>query len=38
MIGAPLVPAGQGWQEMVRLRDEARSIIARGSDEPVRPT
>jgi 1-acyl-sn-glycerol-3-phosphate acyltransferase len=37
-IGAPLVPAGQGWQEMVRLRDEARAIIARGCGEPVRPT
>jgi 1-acyl-sn-glycerol-3-phosphate acyltransferase len=37
-VGAPLVPAGQGWQEMVRLRDEARAIIARGCGEPVRPT
>jgi 1-acyl-sn-glycerol-3-phosphate acyltransferase len=36
MIGAPLVPAAQGWQEMVRLRDEARTIIAHGSGEPVR--
>jgi 1-acyl-sn-glycerol-3-phosphate acyltransferase len=38
IIGAPLVPDGQGWQEMVRLRDEARAIIARGCGEPVRPT
>jgi len=38
IIGAPLVPAGQGWQEMVRLRDEARAIIAHGSSEPPRPT
>jgi 1-acyl-sn-glycerol-3-phosphate acyltransferase len=37
-IGAPLVPAGQGWQEMVRLRDEARTLIAHGSGEPPRPT
>jgi 1-acyl-sn-glycerol-3-phosphate acyltransferase len=38
IIGAPLVPAAQGWQEMVRLRDEARVIIARGSGEPMRAT
>jgi 1-acyl-sn-glycerol-3-phosphate acyltransferase len=38
IIGAPLVPAGQGWQEMVRLRDEARAIIAHASGEPPRPT
>ena len=38
IIAPPLVPTGQGWQEMVRLRDEARSIIARGSGEPLRPT
>jgi acyl carrier protein len=36
MIGAPLVPSAQGWQEMVRLRDEARAFIAHGSGEPVR--
>ena len=36
MITAPLVPAAQGWQEMVRLRDEARTIIAHGCGEPVR--
>jgi acyl carrier protein len=35
-VGAPLVPAAQGWQEMVRLRDEARAIIARGCGEPMR--
>jgi 1-acyl-sn-glycerol-3-phosphate acyltransferase len=36
IIGAPLVPAAQGWEEMVRLRDEARAIIARGCGEPMR--
>jgi 1-acyl-sn-glycerol-3-phosphate acyltransferase len=36
IIGAPLVPAGQGWQEMVRLRDEARTIIAHGCGELMR--
>jgi 1-acyl-sn-glycerol-3-phosphate acyltransferase len=36
-IGAPLVPTGKGWQEMVRLRDETRSTIARGAGEPERP-
>jgi 1-acyl-sn-glycerol-3-phosphate acyltransferase len=36
IIGAPLVPAGQGWQEMVRLRDEARTIIGHGCGEPMR--
>jgi 1-acyl-sn-glycerol-3-phosphate acyltransferase len=30
-IGTPLVPQEQGWPEMVRLRDEARNVIARGS-------
>jgi 1-acyl-sn-glycerol-3-phosphate acyltransferase len=35
-IGAPLVPAAQGWPEMVRLRDEARTIIAHGCGEPMR--
>jgi 1-acyl-sn-glycerol-3-phosphate acyltransferase len=35
-IGSPLVPVAQGWQEMVRLRDAARTIIAHGSGEPVR--
>ena len=38
IISAPLVPAGEGWQEMVRLRDEARTIIAHGCGEPVRAT
>jgi len=38
IIGAPLVPTGQGWQEMVRLRDQARTVIAQGSGEPPRPT
>jgi 1-acyl-sn-glycerol-3-phosphate acyltransferase len=36
IIGAPLVPTVQGWQEMVRLRDEARRFIAHGSGEPMR--
>jgi 1-acyl-sn-glycerol-3-phosphate acyltransferase len=38
IINPPLAPPAQGWQEMVRLRDEARSIIAHGCGEPVRPT
>lgn len=38
IISAPLAPAGHGWQEMVRLRDEARAIVARGCGEPMRPT
>ncbi len=33
-IGAPLQPRGQGWPEMVRLRDAARDEIARGTGEP----
>ena len=37
IIGSPLVPAEQGWPEMVRLRDEARTIIAHGSGESPRP-
>jgi 1-acyl-sn-glycerol-3-phosphate acyltransferase len=37
IVGTPLVPAGQGWQEMVRLRDEARTIIAHGCGESQRP-
>jgi len=36
IISAPLVPAAQGWQEMVRLRDEARTTIAHDCGEPVR--
>jgi 1-acyl-sn-glycerol-3-phosphate acyltransferase len=34
-IGTPLVPKGQGWQEMVRLRDQAREVIAQGSGESL---
>jgi 1-acyl-sn-glycerol-3-phosphate acyltransferase len=33
-IGPLLVPAAQGWQEMVRLRDRARATIAAASGEP----
>jgi 1-acyl-sn-glycerol-3-phosphate acyltransferase len=32
-VGAPLRPTGAGWPEMVRLRDETRSWIARRSGE-----
>jgi 1-acyl-sn-glycerol-3-phosphate acyltransferase len=35
IVGAPLVPKAQGWEEMVRLRDEARAIIARECGEPT---
>jgi 1-acyl-sn-glycerol-3-phosphate acyltransferase len=35
-VSAPLMPTGHGWQEIVRLRDEARAIIARGCGEPTR--
>ena len=28
-------PHGNGWQEIVRLRDETREIIARGAAEPL---
>jgi 1-acyl-sn-glycerol-3-phosphate acyltransferase len=38
IVSAPLVPAAQGWQEMVRLRDEARTVIAHGCGEPMRTT
>jgi fatty-acyl-CoA synthase len=38
IIGRPVVPAAQGWQEMVRLRDEARAVISQGTGEPVRAT
>ena len=34
LIGAPFRPAGSGWPEMVRLRDETRNWIARRSGEP----
>jgi 1-acyl-sn-glycerol-3-phosphate acyltransferase len=33
-IGPPLVPRAEGWQEIVRLRDEARAAIAPASGEP----
>ncbi|MGH7894987.1 MAG: 1-acyl-sn-glycerol-3-phosphate acyltransferase, partial [Candidatus Binatia bacterium] len=35
VIGAPLRPAGSGWPEMVRLRDQARTAIAAGCGEPA---
>jgi 1-acyl-sn-glycerol-3-phosphate acyltransferase len=35
-IGAPLIPQASGWPEMVRLRDLARSTIARESGEGIR--
>jgi fatty-acyl-CoA synthase len=34
-VTPPLRPAGQGWPEMVRLRDEARAAIAARCGEPV---
>jgi 1-acyl-sn-glycerol-3-phosphate acyltransferase len=34
VIGAPLVPAGTGWPEFVRLRDLARAEIAAHVGEP----
>jgi fatty-acyl-CoA synthase len=34
-VGAPLRPEGTGWQDIVRLRDQARSGIARRSAEPL---
>jgi 1-acyl-sn-glycerol-3-phosphate acyltransferase len=34
-IEAPLVPRGIGWAEMVRLRDEARAVIARRTEESL---
>lgn len=34
-IGQPLLPAAQDWQEMVRLRDVARDVIARGAGEGI---
>ena len=33
-VGLPLTPRGAGWAEIVRLRDEARAIIARRTGEP----
>lgn len=38
IVSAPLAPSAHGWPEMVRLRDEARAIIAQGCGEPVRAT
>jgi 1-acyl-sn-glycerol-3-phosphate acyltransferase len=38
IISAPLMPAGHGWEEMVRLRDMACTIIAHGCGEPIRAT
>jgi 1-acyl-sn-glycerol-3-phosphate acyltransferase len=35
IVGAPLVPTAEGWEEMVRLRDEARATIARECGEPT---
>jgi 1-acyl-sn-glycerol-3-phosphate acyltransferase len=35
IVSAPLQPSGGGWQEMVRLRDEARTTIARGCGETL---
>lgn len=35
VIGAPFIPAGSGWPEMVRLRDRARIEIAEGTGEPL---
>jgi 1-acyl-sn-glycerol-3-phosphate acyltransferase len=35
-VGAPLHPRGEGWPEMVRLRDEARRAIAAASGEVPR--
>lgn len=35
VIGAPIVPTGRGWPEMVRLRDRARIEIADGAREPL---
>jgi hypothetical protein len=34
-IGVPLKPEAQGWQEMVRLRDHARSVIAQAVGESL---
>ena len=34
LIGAPFRPAGSGWPDMVRLRDETRNWIAQRSGEP----
>ena len=34
-VGEPLVPAGEGWAEAVRLRDLAREWIGRNCGEPL---
>jgi 1-acyl-sn-glycerol-3-phosphate acyltransferase len=34
-VSTPLVPTSQGWQEIVRLRDQARSVIAQGAGESL---
>jgi len=34
-VGSPLTPDGQGWSEMVRLRDLARAWIAKECGEPA---
>ncbi|MDP3766958.1 MAG: lysophospholipid acyltransferase family protein, partial [Dehalococcoidia bacterium] len=36
-IGPPITPQGGGWQEMVRLRDLARTEVARLAGEGVMP-
>jgi 1-acyl-sn-glycerol-3-phosphate acyltransferase len=35
IVSAPLAPIAEGWEEMVRLRDEARAIIARDCGELI---
>jgi hypothetical protein len=34
-IDRAIVPVGDGWPEMVRLRDLTRAAVARGSGEPA---
>jgi 1-acyl-sn-glycerol-3-phosphate acyltransferase len=34
-VAAPLAPKSDRWEEMVRLRDDARAVIARGCGEPA---
>ncbi|MND03465.1 hypothetical protein D3C83_232930 [compost metagenome] len=33
IIGEPLLPEGDGWPEMVRLRDLTRDAVARGTED-----
>ncbi len=33
-VGPPIEPRGEGWQEITRLRDEARAFITSGCGEP----